>query len=315
MAALIVRAGPRHARGAMERVRLEDGVLDIGRAPGNALVLADPFVGPAQFRLHYRDGSIRLEVLDRTNPVRLNGRRCDDATLVLASGDEVEVGHSVVAVLRADTPVTPARVLPSTWWARIGAWRPFAAALLLAGAGAASIGLDFIATVDAPRWDELASGTLKLMLVLAGWAALWAFIGRAVRQQAHFAGHLALVCAVVLAGFALTALTEYGLYAFDAAHFAEACDWGGGAVLLFALVYGEYRLATHLRQPVPAALVTVALPLALLAAFEWAARGDFDEQPAALTLLSPPFAKLVEGRSPEDYDEVLAGLFADVRAD
>jgi hypothetical protein len=315
VATLIVRAGPRHARGGGESRRLAEGALGIGRAPGNDLVLADPYVGAAQFRLSRAGEDVVLEVLDRTNPVRVNGQRRDEATLTLASGDEIEIGHSLVTVLREDAVVAPTRVLPSTWWARLGSWRPAAAALALLAAAGTSLWVDFLATVDTPRWDELLSGTLTLATVLLGWAALWAVVGRSVRQQAHFAGHLALACAVVLAGFALSALIEYGLYALDAARFAEALDWAGGAALLFLLCYGEFRLATHLRRPAIAAVAAVLLPLATLAIFEQAAREDYDPQPQALTLLGPPFAKLAEGRSAEDHDELLAGLFEELRAD
>ena len=47
----------------------------------------------------------------------------------------------------------------------------------------------------------------------------------------------------------------------------------------------------------------------------WAARKDYDPQPAEMTLLRPPFAKLRAGRAPEDYDEALAALFAELRED
>jgi len=315
VAAVIVRAGPRHARGGGESRRLERGELRIGRAPGNDLVLADPYVGATQFRLLRAGEGVVLEVLDRTNPVRVNGLRREEASIALASGDEIEIGHSLLGVLREDAAVAPTRVLPSTWWARIGAWRPAVAVLLLLAAGATSLWVDYLATYAEPRWDELLSGTLTLLAVLLGWAALWAVIGRSLRHPAQFAGHLALASTVVLAAYLLTATIEYGLYALDLARLSEPLDWAGGAALLFLLCCGEFRLATQLRRPALAAALAVALPLATLAAFDWAAREDYDPQPPALTLLAPPFAKLAEGRSAEAYDELLAGLFEDVRAD
>ena len=308
MAALILRVGPRHGRGGEYR-RIGADSVHIGRAFDNDLIVADPFVGAAQFRLSRAGERSVLEVLDRTNPVHLNGRLGEQATIELASGDRVEFGHSSLTVLREDTPVLPTRRLPSSWWGRLGSWRPVAAALALAGVAAASLWADFLASVDEPKWDELAAGALKLAGLLLCWSALWSIVGRSIRQQANFAGHLALACAVVLAAFGLTPLGEYAMYAFDAAGATDALDWGGAAALLFALCYGEFRLATSLRRPALAATLAVALPLLVLGGLEWAARAQFDPQPPALTLLRPPFAKLRSGRSPDDYDEVLGALF------
>ena len=314
MAAVIVRVAPRHGRAA-EHHRIDADTARIGRAFDNDVIVPDPFVGAAQFRLRREGERLLLEVLDRTNPVLVNARRCEESLIELASGDEIGIGHSVLTVLREDTPVAPTRRIPSSLWGRLGAGRPLVAALALLAVGATSILLDWLSTVDAPQWHELIASALVLGAILLGWATAWALIARTNRHHAQFAGHLALACLVVLAGFAISAVVEYAAYASDTAQAVNLGDWLSGALLLFLLCYGEFRMATHLRRPALAGLLAALLPLGLLAAFQWASREEFNPQPDTATLLRAPFAKLRTGRTLDDYDAELAELFERVRAD
>ena len=314
MAALIVRVHSRHGRG-VEYHRIDADELRIGRALDNDLIVADPYLGAAQFRLVREGERLALEVLDRTNEVLVNGRRREESLIELASGDEIDVGHTALAVLREDTPVAPARRMPSSVWGQLGAWRPLASALALLAVAALSVLMDWLGTVDDPQWHELIAGSLGLLAVLLGWATVWALIARVNRHQAQFSGHLALACIVVLAGFAISTAVEYAAYAADLSGLVNAGDWLSGGLLLFLLCCGEFSMSTHLRRPVLAGALAALIPLALLFAFQWAGREEFDPEPDATMLLRPPFAKLSAGRSFDDYDARLTELFQSAGTD
>lgn len=312
MDALVLRVAPRHGRGAEFR-KFAGDVVSVGRGLGNDVIVADPWYGASQFRLRRVEGRILLDVLDATNPALLNGRRCNGAGIALEPGAVLALGQTVVQVMLESTPVAPARTDSRAWWARPGRWRPVLAALLLAFTAAVALYLDYLDTFEVPDWGELTSGVAFLVLVITGWAGLWAVAGRVLRNQPQFASQLFVSALVTLLTMVLTLAAGYLAYAigFDAA--VHALDWLLGALLSFALVYANLRLATNLRRPAIAAASAVGMLVFLAYGFEWLGEEEFSPHPLTQTLLRPPFAKLRAGLPPDAYAERLDELFAALR--
>jgi len=309
MDALVLRVAARHGRGA-EFHRFDGAAVRVGRGLDNDLVVPDPYVGAEQFRFRREGGAILLDVLDDTNPVHLNGSPCRGTGNPLVPGDRVAAGHTVFEILLAGSPVPPARRLPVTRWARLGAWRPALAVLMLVVAALAALLYDYLDTYETPEWGVLASGSLALVLVMLGWAGLWAIVGRLLRNETHFSTQLFASALVTLLTMELTLAAPYVAYATGIEFVVGAVRWVLSPLLCFALVWVNLRYATNLRHPGPAAACAVALLLLLVHGLEWMRAEPFSPYPVTETLLRPPFAKLQEGVSLDVHQARLEGLFA-----
>lgn len=115
----------------------------IGRGRGAGVRIPDPLASRRHARLTLGAGSAQLEDLGAKNGVRVNGARLDVRTSHLATGDEIAVGETLLALVipgdppaperRADLPLAPAGdTLP-----RSAGAAPLAAATLLALSAAA----------------------------------------------------------------------------------------------------------------------------------------------------------------------------------
>lgn len=89
---LTARIGPETHRWPLER-----GPLRIGRAPGNALTIADPTVSREHAELLERDGAWTVLDLGSRNGTRVNGIAAE-RPLPLQVGDRLEVGQVVIEV-------------------------------------------------------------------------------------------------------------------------------------------------------------------------------------------------------------------------
>ena len=311
MGALILRLSARHGR-ATEYRRLGGEPLGVGRGFGNALIVPDAYLGAEQFRIVPEDDAFWLEVLDRTNPLRLNGVLRSEYRIALAAGDRIDVGHSVFTLLDENTPVPAARSLAASPWERLGDWRPAVSMFLLLLLATLTGWLDFLKTVEEPQWDQLLFGALSLCGSVMTWAVTWAALGHLLRHHAEFWAQLALAAAVALVWLAAMELSGYIAYAFaaDAGFFVEVSSWVLSAVLSYLLLHGALSLATHLRHPGLAALSATLAAYALLGLSDFSTRDDFVAQPQPATVLRAPFAKRLEGRDYQSFDTEVAALFA-----
>jgi hypothetical protein len=311
MEALVIRLGTRHGRG-WEHHKLAGEVLSVGRALHNDLILADPYLGAEQFRIH-RDGErILLDILDATNPATLNGKPCAGHDIGLQSGDRIAIGQSVIEVLLESASVAPTRSMPSTLWSRLGNWRPVLAFMALLSTGLSALYIDYLDTYEELDWGELLSGPVFLVLLIVCWASLWAIVGRVLRNQPGFSSHLFVSALTMLLAMNCTLASGYIGYASGFARVAYAVDWFGSALLSFTLLYFNLRFATSLRRPWIAAASTVLLLVLLIYGFEWIGEEEFMPYPPEESLLKPPFAKLRDGVTVDEWDETLRELFREL---
>lgn len=82
--------------GRVRTIAVDGTPLDIGRAPDNGLVLADPGVSRHHARLRARSGLLVFADLGSTNGSRVNGVPVDE--VVLGPGDRIGIGGSLLVV-------------------------------------------------------------------------------------------------------------------------------------------------------------------------------------------------------------------------
>jgi hypothetical protein len=307
----VLRVAQRHGRRA-DFHRFGGEEVRVGRGLRNDLIVADPYVGAEQFRFRRAGGQILLDVLDATNPVMRNGLRCEGCGVVLAAGDVITVGQSLFEVLLESSSVPAARRVSANVWERLGSWRPALALLTLLVTAAAALLVDYLDTFEAPEWGELLAGPLFLVMVIVGWAAAWAVVGRLLRNQTHFFTQLFASSLVTLLTMEITLAAPYAAYAIGFDAVVYAIDWLLSALLSFGLVYVNLRLATNLHRPATVAGCGVALMLLLVHGLDWLNRDAFNPNPDAETLLRAPFAKLRDGIPMAGYQDRLAELFGEL---
>ncbi len=311
MGALILRLSARHGRGA-EFHRITPDGLSVGRGLGNTLIVPDPYLGAEQFWLHYEGSVLWLEVLDRTNPLRVNGVIRSETRLELRPGDRVEIGRSVFTVFTADAAVPPALSLAASPWERLGNWRaPLALALVLAGSVVVA-GIDFLKSTGEAQWDELTLAGLTVAGLSMSWAAVWSALAAMLRRHADFWAHVALASATGTFWFGGMEATTYLSYALanDAPSVIFGTGWVLGAALMYLLLSNALQLATPLRHPALAAFAATVAVYALMGLQELAEQDDFTAQPQPVTVLRAPFAKLRAGLDYDAFDAGVAELFA-----
>jgi len=71
---------------------LEDG-LTLGRAPGNGISVADPFLSGRHAMFTLQDGGYLLRDLGSTNGTQVNGDKLADMPVKLKDGDRIHLGQ------------------------------------------------------------------------------------------------------------------------------------------------------------------------------------------------------------------------------
>ena len=314
MEALILRVSSRHGRGESFH-RVDETLCTVGRAYHNSVIIGDPCIGALQFRIRREADAIGVEVLDDTNPVLVNGKPRVDRFFMLVPGDTLAVGHTEIALLGESMPVAPTRALHFSLWNRLGAWRPAVAIAMVLLTSAAAWFADYLGVTQKPDWGQLAMGPIMLALVVSAWSAMWAVVGRLLRNQPQFFTQLFVTAVATFATMESSLGAAYVAYASGFVKTLEALDWGTGAVISFALLLANLRIATNLRRPAWVAAGTVVAMLVLVHGLEYLGEEDFQPSPQAQTLLKPPFAKLRSGMSLDEFEQNAARLFERVRED
>ncbi len=300
MDTLIVNVPGRGARGA-SLIRSTDGNLRLGRGFHNDIVLDDPFVAAEQLRFVRDDHSWYVEVLERTNPVLLNGSPLRDPRARLNSGDQITVGRTDLSVYDEAHPVDPPRRLAFSSWLsahRVGPWLALMVLFVVGGLDALAEFLTQSADLD---WQKPAYGVLFSAAFIAVWAAVWALLGRALRHQPHYFAHL-LVSALVSFGMTLLLpLAALAEFASSSEKLGEIATFGVAVLGLSVLLGLNLFLATNLRRTARTALLFSVCVAGLVYLGSHHEDAPFQAEPVYSALVLPPFMHVTGERPIEDF--------------
>ncbi len=286
----------------LRRVWTQPGVLRVGRALDNDVVLDDPFVDAHHLDLVVTPEGVHVEDRDSMNGTWLAARR-RVRHASLSDGQKVQVGHSTLRLRSPAASVPPAwRDATSHGWVSVFR-RPL---VLFACLVLAILALGFDAWVEETR--SLSAGILANQLAypilgLLFWAALWSGMNRVSSHQPNFGVHLG-IGALALAGLFIG---DQGVrllaFAFD---WHDAAPWGelGAEITVIGLaLFAHLQYIAHGRRSLQAlgAVVVSAVLIGSPALGDWLRRDDFNSLPALNPLLKPPAARLVEGQSIEGF--------------
>lgn len=301
------------AHGAVAtRVRLERLPFVIGRGYGGDLVVDDPQICAAHLRVVTEaDGGIFAEDLASVNGLwTASGDRVQ--RMRLRSGDTLRAGRTVLRFVGPDHPVPPAQpAMPARRTpARLAGAR---VAAVLAAAAIAVVTLQgYLASYERTDAGTQIGEVAGYALLIAGYAGVWSFIGRATVHRFSFGAHVAIAAAGVLAFGGLSVVSEYLAFILPDSDAIEALVGVGMLALALALLYWHLEFATafpgRARMAIGAAVVGGIV--LLMMAGEW--EEEFSPYPEFSAVVKPAGVGIVRRTSAADFVAGIDALAAEV---
>lgn len=313
METLIIQTGTRHGRVA-ELLRSKGDVLSVGRSFDNDLVLTDIHVAPKQIEFVRRGEDWILSVIDDTNPVLLNGEKVVGEAPVIKSGDRITVGRTRLLVYSEGHHVEPTRKLVLSNWLSGEPVNPLLPIAVLALGFLFEFCLTYFEGSTSLKWKETASDVLMSVVVVLGWAGIWAIAGRIIRHQHHLGLQIiATIVVVMVFANAAMLLTVYIAYPFQSVMVENVLNWGLAFVTLALLLRCNLLVASNLHRTGLVASVIAALVVGVLYGFYHFNQSDqLRFFRAYAGELVPPVLGLQWGESLERYDAGVSEIIAEL---
>jgi len=295
---------------------LGDTPISIGRAPGNQIVLDDPYVCAAHAEIlpgevaTLRDkGSVNGSYIGRAK-VRVHTAELQDNALI-------RLGHSRLRVRRNDAAVSPTERDPLLTSALFRLDQPLVGGLALVLMIVVLTIISVLGSSDSEPWlGALSKVTMAAVGLVLVWVGLMSLLNRLLADRARLSGHLAI------ASIALT-LSELISIPIDLFAFALNLDgahqWltsATGIALGLGTIYAHSRLISSApSRKLAQRLFAVALvPLVIFGVALLAADQDeeFDASPDLSLLIGDPRVSLTRGESSAEWLENAQELVLDL---
>lgn len=309
MDALILQIGLKQGRSA-EIHRLQDRELYIGRAYSNDIVLTDPYVAPEQLRVYCytedgQEASWFVNVLDTTNPVLLNGKVIDTASVPIRKGDQLTVGRTQLRIYSESHDVEPTRKLVVSGWLHKLSRSSATPLLLFAGVCGLNGLLSYLLANTDGEWKTHALGILELMGALLVWAGGWAVVGRLLRHQTLFSQHLLITTLVFAVGLLLLPVENFLEFLSDNVQLRMVINFLFFALLTAYLLRQNLHLATNMKHTALIAIACSFSLTAMMVLYTLFAQDQRHHQPEYSSTLLPP---AVNPRSATELDDYLSDM-------
>lgn len=276
-----------------QRFVLNSGVVSIGRAYDNDLILDDVHVSPHHARISAtEDGRWRLHDLGSVNGILVDagGRRVSE--LAFASEQPFVLGLSHLRYRPVDMPVAEALPLRE----RRHAVRDFVLAMCAPLLCLAAFALDaLLDSYEAFGALKVLNAVLPPFVGMLIWAGIWALVGRLLVQRLHFPGHLVVISIGLLFATLFETLMHLGAFALSLDRFLPWLDAAGICATFVLILYGHLRLASRLRprRVLVAAIVFGTLLAGALQIKQLVYQQQFSTRPRFTLTLAPPSLRLV----------------------
>jgi len=294
----------------VRRFALSAGPLTLGRDPGGAVVLDDPYVCPRHALLREEVAGLVVEDCASVNGISSAPGQPRVARLHLASGMTVRVGRSTLRYRSAAAPL-PATLVDG---AAVGPLRLCENPVIIAGfcllAPLLLLLKTYLATVTRVQGGKLLFEPVVTVVIIICWAALWSFAGRLLSYRWHFWIHFGIGCAGLVTFLGLDVVSGYLCFAINLDPLQPLVDNLGQTAALALLLFAHLRFVSAApSRPLGRAAVLVSLAvLGLTFLTAHSDSGDFNTSPEyRVTLKAPPF-QLVKGRNVADFMTEASGL-------
>ena len=226
---------------AVQRLRLEQLPVTIGRALTNDLQLDDPYVCPVHARIvRDPDGRLVAEDLGSVNGLFAHTPPRRVSRIALDTTDTLRFGHTQLRVRHTAAPLAPT-LADHAGPDPAAAGRPLR--LALCGTALALVAADAYLGSYGPHAPRDAFGESMVVLVLAlAWSTGWAFVNRVLSHQWNLLGHLAVACAFVIGMLVLGEVVGYAGFLISSPRLVDDVELVLAVPLIAALLSGHLRL-------------------------------------------------------------------------
>jgi hypothetical protein len=231
----------------LERVRIDEFPVTIGRAYGNHVVIDDPYVCPRHVAIESDDqGRVMARDLDSVNGIHIRPRGKRIANLEVGAGAEFRIGRTWMRYRSVEHPLSPTLV------DREGGESRLASPYMLAGAGVLLVAVlcldSYLSAVERITVAKIVSEPLTTVVMLLIWCGAWALASRIVIGRFHFSPHAVIASAAMVAVFMTNTAAEWTEFLFPIVPALRIAGILGTGVVLAAMLYGHLRFASMMRR-------------------------------------------------------------------
>ena len=301
----------------IDRLRLAQLPIDVGRAYDNDLVLADPYVCPHHVRIDLdQAGQLVATDQDSVNGLFATGDKTPSRQVSLTGSAPIRIGHTRLRYRALNHRVEP--TLPDHHTRkRLGRLEHPGLQLLTFAATAFifwAAGL-----LDSVEHREATEPVFDIFVPLAfivAWAGVWGFAGRVITHRVKFLAHCAVACVAVSAVILIDSAFDYVAFAFNLDTLRSLFSVIVGLVAAGLMLYSHLRFAT-LGTPWRLATVSATISIAIVGlAFlkNHIDATDFHVTPQYQATLKAPRFQIIGSDSSADFFASLETLRDEVSA-
>lgn len=273
--------------------------IKIGRGYDNDLILGDPFLSENHLLISEGDQGWMIEDLQTKNGTYSKKHQRVIQKSPFSSGDEFIIGKTKIRILNRTHPVPPPKVLVfrSPFIKKIS--QPINALSITIFMIIIFILDEHMKSFKNTPVAKLLSMNLGIILMIAIWAGLWAFVGRIIKKNAQFTAQFSL-CAIFLSALIpANQLMNFIEYAFPdpvITGFITSVLYG---VMFMIFLTKSLQVATNIsfgKRMMASGLITTLILLIGTLTF-YAEKNEFQPYPKSSYTLNPPKTKIIRSKS------------------
>lgn len=281
----------------------EGPLVRVGRGFGNDLILGDPHVSPEHLVVREAEGGWLAESIDREN--RMYVRKYDKVMdkALLNSGDEVTIGRTRLRFFSPTHPVAETKLIVPTHGLLKKIGRPVNTVSLTVASFLVFMCYVYLTSFDDISLLKLSSGAVGFLFLALLWAGIWAFVGRIIKHKTQFAAQLSLSVLFLAVLLPLMNVSEYLGYFLNSVWVETVSGMGLLGALFAVFLVWNLGVATNVslkrRIAVSAAISGVLISISVLLYFAF--KDEFNPLPMYYATLKPPFVKVIEDQSVDQF--------------
>lgn len=290
MEALILKIGNSYNKYYLD----SDGAagLSIGRAFTNDIIITDPYVGESQLRVGLtpdNEYDWHIEITDQTNPVFLNGKDVESASVDLRSGDQLTTGRTSIAFYTNDHSVPVTREFSFTNWLHNHKFKPYIANLMLLVLFGSTLLMTYLETTTELDWGDLSTVASVYLIFAFFWASGWSLAGRLLKGDYYLSSHLFFtsICLVLL--LILDSFGSYIDYIFSSTLAGEIVDWIVTVLLGGLLIGFNLSLVTHSSRTFRKGMLVSACIVGIITSMVYMSQEEYSSTPSHSVTIKPSF--------------------------
>jgi hypothetical protein len=297
------------------RKRFNNFPVKVGRDYLNDFIIDDPYIDLQHFEINSSEnGKLAVIDLNSLNGVYLSSSKNKRNFLEVDDQVVLRVGETNVRISNSKVKLPPARQLTKYnilhTRPHIGAWHAIAAFVIFVGVYFIDAYSLNYRTGENQVLTAVVTAIVGGLLAFLPWAGSWALLGRVLVHRFRFSAHLTIVLVISSAYWVISKTVAYLQFALGSPMIGTVLEWIVAAVTIFILfslhMFYTSRIRTVKRWLASGAITAVIVLLMGLS--EYKDNLKFSSELPLETTIKPPWARVVQGVSPETLSSDMIDL-------